>query len=80
MSAAGGDSALVSGVGSQAALEGGFWLTGGLRRGRRKAAGGYLADRLGVQPTALASLCLAALCFLGGSHPAAGLAALFCLT
>ncbi len=42
-----------------------------------KAAGGYLADRFGLMPTAVASLGLAALCFLGGSHPAAGLAALF---
>lgn len=42
-----------------------------------KAAGGYLADRFGMRPTALASLCLSALCFLGSSHPAAGLAALF---
>lgn len=42
-----------------------------------KAAGGYLADRLGVLPTALISLCLSALCFLGSSYPAAGLAALF---
>lgn len=42
-----------------------------------KTAGGYLADRFGVSRTALASLGLAALCFLGGSYPAAGLAALF---
>lgn len=42
-----------------------------------KAAGGYLADRFGMLPTALASLCLSALCFLGSSHPAAGLGALF---
>lgn len=42
-----------------------------------KAAGGYLADRFGMRPTALASLCLSALCFLGSSHPAAGLGALF---
>lgn len=42
-----------------------------------KAAGGYLADRFGMLPTALASLCLSALCFLGSSYPAAGLAALF---
>lgn len=42
-----------------------------------KAAGGYLADRLGVPAAALISLCLSALCFWGGNHPAAGLAALF---
>lgn len=42
-----------------------------------KAAGGYLADRFGMFPTATASLCLSALCFLGGNHPAAGLGALF---
>ncbi len=42
-----------------------------------KAAGGYLADRFGMRFTALASLGLSALCFLGSSHPAAGLAALF---
>lgn len=42
-----------------------------------KTAGGYLADRFGVLPAAAASLCLAALCFLAGNHPAAGLAALF---
>lgn len=42
-----------------------------------KAAGGYLADRFGVLPTAAASLCLSALCFLNGNHPAVGLAALF---
>jgi len=42
-----------------------------------KAAGGYLADRFGMLPTALASLGLAGFCFLGGGHPAAGLAALF---
>lgn len=42
-----------------------------------KAAGGYLADRFGMLPAALASLCLSALCFSGSSHPAAGLGALF---
>ncbi|MCM1193400.1 MAG: hypothetical protein NC123_11195 [Butyrivibrio sp.] len=42
-----------------------------------KAAGGYLADRFGMFPTAMTSLCLSAVCFLGGSYPAAGLGALF---
>lgn len=42
-----------------------------------KAAGGYLADKLGMLPAAVGSLCLSALCFLFGNHPAAGLAALF---
>lgn len=42
-----------------------------------KAAGGYLADRFGTFPTATASLCLSALCFLSGNYPAAGLGALF---
>lgn len=42
-----------------------------------KAAGGYLADRFGMFPTATASLCLSAICFLGGNHPVAGLGALF---
>lgn len=42
-----------------------------------KAAGGYLADRFGMLPTAVGSLCLSALCFLGGQHPALGLGALF---
>lgn len=42
-----------------------------------KAAGGYLADRFGMLPAAFISLCLSALCFFGGNHPAAGLAALF---
>lgn len=42
-----------------------------------KAAGGYVGDRFGMFPTAMASLCLSALCFLGGNHPAAGLGALF---
>lgn len=42
-----------------------------------KAAGGYVADRFGMFPTAMASLCLSAICFLGGNHPAAGLGALF---
>lgn len=42
-----------------------------------KAAGGYVADRFGMFPTAMASLCLSAICFWGGNHPAAGLGALF---
>ena len=42
-----------------------------------KTAGGYLADRFGMLPTAVGSLCLSALCFLGGQHPALGLGALF---
>ncbi len=42
-----------------------------------KAAGGYLADRFGMLPTAMASLCLSAICFVGGNYPAAGLGALF---
>lgn len=42
-----------------------------------KAAGGYLADKLGVRITALASLTMSAVCFLFGSHPAAGMAGLF---
>ena len=42
-----------------------------------KAAGGYVADRFGMFPTATASLGLSAICFLGGNHPPAGLGALF---
>lgn len=42
-----------------------------------KAAGGYLADRFGMLPTALASLGLSALCYLFSDNPEAGLAALF---
>lgn len=42
-----------------------------------KAAGGYVADRFGMFPTAMASLGLSAICFWGGNHPAAGLGALF---
>ncbi len=42
-----------------------------------KAAGGYLADKLGVLFTAIISLCLSAFCYLGSGNPAAGLAALF---
>ncbi len=42
-----------------------------------KAAGGYLADKLGVLFTAIISLCLSAFCFLGSGNSAAGLAALF---
>lgn len=42
-----------------------------------KAAGGYLADKLGVLSTAIISLCLSAFCFLCSGNPAAGLAALF---
>lgn len=41
-----------------------------------KAAGGCAGDRFGTLPTALASLGLSALCFLGGNHPGLGLAAL----
>lgn len=42
-----------------------------------KAAGGVLADRLGVQKTALFSLAGAAVCFCLGDRPALGLAAVF---
>lgn len=42
-----------------------------------KAAGGYVADKFGMLPTAMTSLCLSAICFLGVNHPAAGLGALF---
>ncbi len=42
-----------------------------------KAAGGYLADRFGMLPTALASLGLSAICFLFAERAGAGLAALF---
>ncbi len=53
----------------------GFWAVCAVAGG--KAAGGYLADRFGMLPAAMVSLGLSAVCFLGGSHPAAGLAALF---
>lgn len=42
-----------------------------------KAAGGYLADRFGMLPTALTSLGLSALCYLFSDNVTAGLAALF---
>lgn len=41
-----------------------------------KALGGYLGDKFGMLPTALVSLSVSALCFLGSSHPVPGLAAL----
>lgn len=53
----------------------GFWTVCAVAGG--KAAGGYLADRFGVRTVAMVSLSVSALCFLGSSHPAAGLAALF---
>lgn len=53
----------------------GLWLALAVAGG--KAAGGFLADRLGRRQVAAMSLLLAALCFLGSDYPAPGLLAVF---